>query len=115
MKRLVVKGTTNNPQTEAGRVLLALIKTLPNTDKNTFNRRLFKYSIKYRNFLNQKSINLETGEMFWTHKPLKQAFNSILGLQEFLFTYENNINISTTTNSLEGHFRQNCFCSLWSF
>ena len=105
MERLVVKGTTNNPQTEAGQVLLALVKTLPNTDKNTFNRRIFKYSIKYKDFLNQRSINPETGEMFWTHKPLKQAFNSVLNLQEFLFTYQEDRDIPTTTNSLEGHFR----------
>jgi len=105
MERLVIKGTTNHPQTEAGQVLLALIKTLPNTDKQTFNRRLFKFSIKYKDFLNQKSINQETGEVFWTHKPLKQALNSVLNLQEFLFTYENDTSISKTSNSLEGHFR----------
>ena len=49
MERLVVRGTTKNPQTEAGVVLLALIRTLHKTNKKTFNRRLTKYIEKYRN------------------------------------------------------------------
>ena len=105
MERIIITGTTLNPQTEAGQVLLALIKTLSKTDSKTFNRRVFKYSLKYRNFLNQKSINPETGEMFWTHKPLRKAFNSLLSLHNFLFTYEKDKKIFKTTNSLEGHFR----------
>ena len=104
MERLVTKGTTKNPQTEAGIVLLSLIRTLHKTDSKIFNRRLDKYIEKYRNFLNEKTINPITGEKYWTHKNLRSAAISLLRYKKYLFTFEQNKKIPKTTNSLEGHF-----------
>jgi hypothetical protein len=104
MERLVTRGTTKNPQTEAGVVLLALVRTLHTTNKKIFNRRLTKYIEKYRNFLNEKTTNPLTGEKYWTHKELRQATMSLLNFKEWLFTYTANTHISKTTNSLEGRF-----------
>lgn len=104
MERLVVKGTTRNPQTEAGVVLLALVRTLHRTDSKTFNRRLNQYIEKYRDFLNEKTTNPLTGETYWTHKELRQALMSLLKHRQYLFTFEQNKKIPKTTNSLEGHF-----------
>lgn len=105
MERLVVKGTTKNPQTEAGQVLLALTRTLHYTDSRTFNRRLDAYVEKYRDFLNEKTTNPLTDEQYWTHKELRQALRRLLRHRRYLFTFEQNKNIPKTTNSLEGHFR----------
>ena len=104
MQRLVTRGTTKNPQTEAGVVLLALIRTLHQTDSQTFSQRLDKYVEKYRDFLNEKTLNPLTGERYWTHKELRQAVMSLLHRRQYLFTYEHNKKIPKTTNSLEGHF-----------
>ncbi|MFH1315359.1 MAG: transposase [Candidatus Uhrbacteria bacterium] len=104
MERLVVKGTTRNPQTEAGQVLLALTRTLYDTNSKTFNRRLDMYIEKYRDFLNEKTTNPLTDEQYWTHKELRQALHRLLRHQRYLFTFEQNKNIPKTTNSLEGHF-----------
>lgn len=104
MERLVVKGTTLNPQTEAGRVLLALVKRIHYTDGQTFNRRLNAYVEKYRDFLNEKTTNPLTGDWFWTHEPVRQATRSLLSHQRYLFTFEQNKNIPQNTNSLEGRF-----------
>lgn len=104
MERLVVKGTTQKPQLEAGQVLLAIAKSLHTTDSKTFNARLKLYIEKYRNFLNEKTINPLTGEQYWTHEPLRMALRSLLHFQEYLFTFEKDKNINRTTNSLEGHF-----------
>jgi len=104
MERLVIRGTTRNPQTEAGVVLLALVRTLYKTDSGTFNRRLDNYIAKYRDFLNEKTSNPLTGEKYWTHKELRGAVMSLIHYRGYLFTYEQNKKIPKTTNSLEGHF-----------
>ena len=104
MKRLVVRGTTNNPKLEAGQVLLALVKTLHKTDKETFHRRFLSYYLKYTNFLNEKTINPETGLMDYTHRELRKASLSLMDFIPYLFTYEKDKRIPNTSNSLEGHF-----------
>jgi hypothetical protein len=104
MERLVTRGTTRNPQTEAGRVLLALVRTLHTTDSHTFNHRLDAYITKYRDFLNEKTTHPFTGEMYWTHKELRSALLSLIRHRKYLFTFESNKKIPKTTNSLEGHF-----------
>lgn len=104
MERLVIRGTTRNPQTEAGVVLLALVRTLFTTDSRTFNTRLEAYIAKYRNFLNEKTTNPFTEEKYWTHKELRGAVMSLIRYRPYLFTFENNKKIPRTTNSLEGHF-----------
>lgn len=104
MERLVVRGTTRNPQLEAGLVLLALTKTLHKTTRSTWNRRLDQYVDKYRDFLNERTTNPFTEERYWTHEKLRMALNSLLRYRKYLFTYEQKQKISKTTNSLEGHF-----------
>ena len=104
MERLVTRGTTKNPQTEAGAVLLALVRTLHTTDSHTFNRRLDAYITKYRDFLNEKTTHPFTGERYWTHKELRSAVMSLIRYRKYLFTFEHNKKIPKTTNSLEGHF-----------
>jgi len=104
MKRIVVCGTTLNPELEAGQALLALTKTLCYTDGNTFKNYLKKYIEKYQNFLNEKTINPFTGETFYTHEPLYRAFMSLWRFLPFLFTFEKDKNIPKTSNTLEGHF-----------
>lgn len=104
MERLVTRGTTKKPQIEAGVVLLALVRTLHQTDSETFNRRLKAYVEKYRDFLNEKTTNPFTGERYWTHKELRSAALSLLRYRKYLFTFETNKKIPKTTNSLEGRF-----------
>ena len=104
MERLVTQGTTKRPQTEAGQVLLALVRTLHQTTKKTFNKRLTMYLDKYQDFLNEKTINPLTGRKYWTHKELRQASLSLVRHKQWLFTYTTNTHISRTTNSLEGRF-----------
>lgn len=104
MERLVTRGTTRKPQTEAGVVLLALVRTLHTTDSKIFDKRLESYVTKYRDFLNEKTTNPITEERYWTHKELRAAVMSLLRYRNYLFTFETNKKIPKTTNSLEGHF-----------
>lgn len=104
MERLVTRKTTKNPQTEAGRVLLALTRSLHTTDNKTFNRRLTQYIERYRDFLNEKTTNPATNEWWYTHEDLRGGLHRLLRHQKHLFTFEHNKHIPKTTNSLEGHF-----------
>ena len=105
MERIIVKGTTRTPQLEAGEVLLALVRTLPDTNSYTFHKRIIQYLEKYRDFLNEKTFNPITGEQYWTHRELRSSMFSFVRLEKFLFTYEHDRQIPKTTNSIEGHFR----------
>jgi len=105
MERLVIKGTTRKPLTEAGQVLLALTRTLHHTNSYLFTERLKKFTEKYRTFLQEKTIHPITGDWSFTHEGVRAAFFSLTRLQKYLFTYEHDKNIPKTTNSLEGHFR----------
>lgn len=106
MERLVILGTTRNPQTEAGQVLLALVRTLhKNTDQKLFENRLNKFIEKFRGFLNEKTAHPFSGEQSWTHEDLRRAVFCLIRNKQYLFTYKQNKNIPRTTNSLEGHFK----------
>jgi hypothetical protein len=105
MERLVTRKTTKNPQTQAGQILLALTRSLHDTDSHTFGRRLKHYLERYRDFLNEKTTHPLTGEWSYTHDDLRGALHRLLRHQRHLFTFEHNTDIPKTTNSLEGHFR----------
>ena len=104
MERLVIQGTTRKPQLEAGKVLLALVKTLhQNIDSTTFRKYLTQYIEKYQTFLNEKTI-LADGTSTWTHEGVRSASLSLVKFFPYLFTFEQHKDIPKTTNSLEGHF-----------
>lgn len=104
MERLVTRGTTRKPQTETGQVLLALIKTLHQTNSHIFITRLTKYLERYQQFLSQKTRHVVSGEWSWSHENLRRASLSLVNLKRYVFTFEHNKHIPKTTNSLEGRF-----------
>jgi len=104
MERIVVRKITRNPKLEAGIVFLALVKTLGHCPSLIFKERFKKYIEKYRDFLNEKSINPETERSDWNHKELHSAVLSLMTFLPYLFSYEKTKELSPTTNSLEGHF-----------
>lgn len=104
MERLVTIRTTRKPQTEAGQVLLALARSLHTTNSHQFHIRLQQYIDRYRDILNAKTAHPITGEWDWTHRPLRQAVQSLVRLRPYLFTFEHDDQIPKTTNGLEGHF-----------
>ncbi len=105
MERIVTKGTTRRPILEAGKALLALVRTLhQDIDSKTFTHYLQKYIEKYGSFLNERTYNPTTGENPFTHEPLRKAALSLVSFLPYLFTFEKDNRIPRTTNSLEGHF-----------
>ena len=78
------------------------VAMLKNTDKESFEGGLKMWFIKWENFLNERTINIETGKSYFTHKRLR-SFNTNM---TWLFTWYDNyeLNIPNTTNMIDGHF-----------
>lgn len=103
MKMIVIRNITLKPQTEAGQVLLALIKTITYTDEILFRRRLREFHFKYTTFLNEKTVHPE-GSWSYTHKGVRKAYLSIVNWFDYLFIYQKDPLIPNTTNTCDGHF-----------
>lgn len=104
MERIVIRGTTRTPLTQAGQVLLALVRNLYKTKSSTFHWRLNEYMRRYKDFLNEKTRHPISGEWSYTHEELRRAAHSLLAHMPDLFTFERHSQIPRTTNSLDGHF-----------
>lgn len=62
----------------------------------------------HEDYLNERSINTDTGKTWYTHKRLRSAYRSLRTNSDWLFTYREleDLNIPNTTNSLEGLFSE---------
>ncbi len=104
MERIIIRKITRNPQTEAGKVLLALTRTLRDTPSEIFRERFTQYIERYRDFLNERTAHPESGSSSWTHQELRSAVLSLKQFEPYLFTHEIVKQLPQTSNSLEGHF-----------
>jgi hypothetical protein len=94
---------TQNPQTEPGQVLLALVKILSVSDSHTFRNRLRLFHQKYAPFMNEKTTYPD-GSSGYTHEGVRSAFLTLGNTLNYLFTYEHDALIPKTSNTCEGHF-----------
>jgi len=102
-KKMCIRHLTSNPQTEAGQVLLALVKILPKTNYIYFREILQKYIIRYAEVLNQKTFH-PLGGWSYTHDNIRSAIHTLSKYIDYLFTYEKDHKIPKTTNTCEGYF-----------
>ena len=106
--QIVIRYLTLNPKLVAGIELLDLVRTLPTTDEASFTDAFNLWLRTYHDFLNEKTIDPETGRAQWTHKRLRQARDSVKNHLPILFTYLKypELNMPNTTNSLDGAFKK---------
>lgn len=102
-KKMCIRHLTNNPQTEAGKVLLALVKTIPYTNYNTFKLRLQKYIIYFNDLLQEKTHH-PSGEWSYTYDNLRSVIFTLSKYIDYLFSFEKDKLIPKTTNTCEGYF-----------
>ena len=97
---------TNRPKTAAGRALKEVALLLKDSSEQRFKQLLENWLKEHENFLNEKTVNPETGHSFYTHKRLRSAFLSLKRNLDWLFTFERHseLSIPKTTNLLEGCF-----------
>jgi hypothetical protein len=79
---------------------------LKQTDKESFQGALKEWHTTWESFLNERTINIETGRSHFTHKSLRSRYRSLQNNLPWLFTWYDYIelNIPNTTNAIDGHF-----------
>lgn len=100
------KYLTKKPKLTASIELKGVADLLTRTDKESFQGALNSWFNKWEFFLNERTINSETGKSYYTHKRLRSAYRSLKTNLPWLFTWYDNIelNIPNTTNAIDGHF-----------
>ena len=97
---------TKNPRLPASIELRDIVSVMTQTDKESFNGALELWCNRWKSFLNERTVNEETGRSHYTHKRLRSACRSLKTNLPWLFTWYDNIelNIPNTTNAIEGNF-----------
>ena len=106
--KIIVRHLIRKPKSPAAQALHALSLTLTETTQAGFEAALARWYEQYAAFLNERSVNEETGHSHYTHKRLRAAYNSLKWHLPWLFTCERfpNLGIPNTTNVLEGKFSE---------
>ena len=104
--KTVSRYLTRNPKTAAGKALWRLALKLKQSDREGFQRALQTWFEAYESFLNERTVNEETGESHYTHKKLRSAYLSLKRNLDYLFTFEVHpaLGIHNITNLLDGRF-----------
>jgi len=97
---------TKNPKMPTAIELKNIVKLMTETDRESFEGLLKEWYNRWKLFLNERSINEETGKSTYTHKRLRSAYRSLKTNLKWLFTWYDyiDLDIPNTTNMIEGHF-----------
>jgi hypothetical protein len=97
---------TKKPKLQAAKELLLVVDLMKSTDKESFEGALQIWYDKWREFLNERTVNQDTKKSHYTHKRLRSAYRSLKNNLNSLFTWYDNIElgIPNTTNAIDGHF-----------
>ena len=105
---------TLHPKTSASITLRRLVCQI--SDIKTPNDRLFwirelnKWHEEYEEFIKQKTVNRETGELTYTHDSVRRTYIHLHRALPHMFKYIDDPNVPNNTNGLEsffGHLKDN--------
>lgn len=97
---------TRNPKTVAGKALRQLALSLKYSTRSSFQVAFEAWYSQHKAFLNERSLNEETGKSSYTHRRLRSAYFSLKRNLPYLFVFEDypDLDICNTTNLLDGKF-----------
>jgi hypothetical protein len=103
---IVKRYLTKQPELEASRELLQLVKMMSHTDKESFVGQFLEWEMRWSDFLKERSVEKKTGKKSYTHKRLRSAYLSLKRNMKYLWTFYDysKIGIPNTNNALEGVF-----------
>ena len=87
--QIVKRYLTEEPELEASKELLSIVKTLCHTDKESFMGLFEQWTDKWSNFIKERSIDKKTGKSRYMHRRLRSAYLSIKRQLEALFACAN--------------------------
>jgi len=105
-KQIIRRYITGNPKLPAGIELKVITDTLTYATEKEFTASFMAWCDKWDAFLKERTTDPFTGRWCYTHKRVRSARRSLKNNLPFLFTYLKypELNISNTTNSLDGSF-----------
>ena len=99
---------SNKPKSDVGKELRLIISKLhliqSYHDRDYWIVSLINWYEKHKDFINQKSYNIETGRYWYTHKLIRRSFSVIKRALPEMFKYLDNSRIPKSTNGLESFF-----------
>ena len=105
---------TQHPKSSAGILLRRLVCQIShirtNNDKLYWIKELNKWHEDYEEFIKQKTVNKETGELTYTHDSVRRAYVHLHRAIPNMFKYIDEPDVPNNTNSLEsffGHLKDN--------
>ena len=108
IQRMCLIWLTKFPKHIAGQELrkhmLLLLKIKSQNDKIWWKSELEFWYSKHQDYINEKTINIETDRYWYTHKLLRRSYFTIKRALPNMFHYLDNPNIPKTTNGIEGYF-----------
>lgn len=97
--KTVMRYLTNKPKSLPAQQLRKLTLTLCHSTHDVFQAALNAWFLQHQTYVNERTINPETGKSRYTHKRLRSAYLSLKRNLPFLFTFEQHpdLNIPNTT------------------
>lgn len=108
VKRQVRSYLSGNPKLVLGKELLDIAKSVTRLktveQANEWLINFHKWYEANKTFIEQKTLNEDTGRWWYTHKNLHLACSHLINAIPNLFCYLNDHDIAYSTNELEGYF-----------
>ena len=108
IQRMCLIWLTRYPKYIAGqelrKLVLMLLKIKTQNDKMFWIQEFNDWFERHKEYINQKTVNLETDRYWYTHKLLKRSHSTIKSALPNMFHYLINSKIPKTTNGIEGYF-----------
>ncbi len=108
IQRMCLIWLTKYPKHVAGqelrRLVLMLLQIKTSNDQLSWKKLLDDWQKRHKDYLNEKTFNIETGRYWYTHKLLRRSYQTIKRAMPNMFHYLNNPKIPATTNGIEGYF-----------
>lgn len=107
-QQIITRYLTRNPKHIASQSLRLLSLAITKVTKSEFIEQLDNWYLIHQDYLNERTINIDTNKSWYTHKRLRSAYRSLRNNTNALFVYQDkdDKSIPNTTNKLEGLFSE---------
>jgi transposase-like protein len=107
-QRMCILWLTRFPKHPAGvglrTLVLMLLKIKTENDRLWWTRELDAWHKRYKEYLNEKTFNEQTGRYWYTHRLTRRSYFTIKRALPNMFHYLTNNKIPCSTNGIEGYF-----------
>jgi len=108
IQRMCLLWLTRYPKHAAGielrQLVLILLRIKTTNDRTFWTAELNVWYLRHKDYLSEKTIHLQTGRYWYTHKLLRRSYFTIKRALPNMFHFLSNPQIPSTTNGIEGFF-----------